>query len=120
MPINYEKETPLPHRFWESFVKQTQGGSGSVAAGASTYKEIQPPVGETWLIFVVMGMDGPQDKCWCGYYKYDGTTEEWMGGNYGGYFFIAIIDNSNYIRLYFTNDDTSTWNYAYGYSVFKL
>jgi len=119
-------QTQFP--FWSVLIHQTQS-SVTVAAGTSPFISIQPPTGETWLVWLDFCMITYVAGTYVVYYDYDGTTTRMHNYSYtkGSYGEVVphlgvskIWTNSLYARLRFKNPDTVTRYGQYGYSGFKL
>ena len=114
--------------FWSAIVTQTQGDV-SVAAGASVYVDVQPPSGETWLVFFDAYLEQATTAAY--YYDYDGSTRRLHvrcrvdNDDYGLHSplltgLCKILTNSRYASLRFYNWSASDRAGCYGYSGFKL
>jgi len=122
--------------FWSAIITQTQG-SVSIPSGSTVYVDIQPPSGETWLIWVDYSHT-EIDKNYQSnvkYYDYDGTTRRMhfykrrsptTTYDYGVYFhtyglsLMKVLTNSLYGSLCFYQSVGSEKTAYYGYSGFKL
>lgn len=112
--------------FWSSIITQVQG-SISVPAGTSTYVNIQPPAGETWVVEIAAGVDtaGINKLNYC---DFDGTTERKHTGMFVNSTTVnvpimsltRIISNALYAKLSYANTRTFADTAYYGYSGFKL
>jgi hypothetical protein len=112
--------------FWSAIINQTQG-SVTIAASTTTYVNIQPPAGETWLVWIDTLYDYPAYQVY--YDDYDGITRrrhtgQYTGGGYGDIrphlHVMKILTNALYGSLEFYNGATSAYTGYYGYSGFKL
>jgi len=110
--------------FWSAIITQVQG-SVSIASLTETYIQIQPPVGETWLVEIAFWADYPSGRV--SYYDYDGTTRrlhvrDFVIDTYGKYrpnlVLERVLTNSLYASLNFYTWGATTG--YYGYSGFKL
>jgi len=113
--------------FWSAIITQ-QYASISVAAASWGVVDIQPPVGETWLLYLTTG--GNAD--WLRFIQYrdfDGVTErehyvtaiDDAYERVKGTSIIKILTNSLYGRLrYYNAYGTAAVTATYGYSGFKL
>lgn len=132
MPITiaYPARVDLPSKFpfWSAIILQSQG-SVSVAAGSTVVVDIQPPVGETWLIDIVASTRTDAGyRASVQYLDFDGTTARLHVENHvkpgrGEEFATPIsvqrvLTNTLYGRLSFYRDTSGRGNY--GYSGFKL
>jgi len=113
--------------FWSAIITQVQG-SVSIAAGASAYIDIQPPVGETWWIHITSASDTKYISDH-EYYDYDGTTRRLQFcmciytdyEDRRGVSLRRVLTNSLYGSLRWYNEHPSfTYTAFYGYSGFKL
>ena len=114
--------------FWSAIITQTQG-QVSIAATSTGYVIIQPPSGETWLIYIdsVLWTAGNQSRIlWT---DYDGTTARWHiatmldGGNDYEWRHLSVakvLTNTLYGRFEVYNPGAGAYNFSYGYSGFKL
>jgi hypothetical protein len=114
--------------FWSAIIAQTFGIS-SVAASSAVAVAVQPPSGETWLIFADLWLE-------CGvagskaFYSDSGDISYlhqnfYTGGSYGDIQphigVIKILTNTRYGHLRAYNaDSANARNFRYGYSGFKL
>jgi len=114
--------------FWSAIITQTQG-QVTVAANNFGYVYIQPPAGETWLVYIDYILNNMTSGNECQYHDYDGTTARLhticdVGGTYGirtpFLSIVKILTNSLYARLSYYNASTSSQYGFYGYSGFKL
>jgi len=127
MPIQYEKETPLPHRFWNSVIEPTVD-SGTIEGGATVYLTIQPPSGETWLVFVNAIIFHYVNGSYIISYYTDGVSDEEIFGDfcdasrvkYPCLQLIAVITNTKYLKFEFYNNDSASTKRVLMYSGFKL
>ena len=127
MPVDYSKETPLPHRFWESIIEPTVD-SASIAGGDTVYLTIQPPSGETWLVFVNAIILHYVNGSYIIAYYTDGTTDEEIQGDfcdasrvkYPCLQLTAVITNTKYLKFEFYNADSVGTKRVLMYSGFKL
>jgi hypothetical protein len=127
-------QTKFP--FWSAIISLSQG-TVSVPAGSTVYVAIQPPAGETWLVWLNLywvGVSGSPMHLWL--YDYDGSTmrahtgigQEPTGspgyGNYTnplGLGALMILLSTLYARIgYHNGTSATTYSGYYGYSGFKL
>ncbi|RLI46532.1 hypothetical protein DRO69_02810 [Candidatus Bathyarchaeota archaeon] len=113
-------QTKFP--FWSAIIEQTQG-EVSVAAASTSYVNIQPPSGETWLLFIDATDAGSDTST--AYCDYDGSTRRihtfmGSGGTCGRGSLVKILTNSLYASLRLQNFSTASKTFYYGYSGFKL
>jgi hypothetical protein len=121
--------------FWSAIITQVWG-SVSVPTATYVYVDIQPPVGETWLIWIDYTLPAGKGATNYMYYAdYDGAIENLHKAlirepttnyNYGHYFWYQsvnvckVLTNSLYARFCFYQNTGATWTGRYGYSGFKL
>jgi len=122
--------------FWSAIITQTYG-EVSVAAQSYVIVTIQPPSGETWLVWIDFSLSDVDSGYGFSldYYDYDGTTFQrhaWKcrsyttNHNYGNFFkatsmdLMKVLTNSLYGALKFSHSYTSEKIGYYGYSGFKL
>jgi len=119
---------PGKYPFWSAIIEQQQG-SVSVAANSTANVDIQPPSGETWLIWLSMDLNFVASGSYVAYKDYDGATERthdrsYIGGSYVNFEphleLCKILTNSLYARLTAKNTYSSSVTFYYGYSGFKL
>jgi len=114
--------------FWSAIITQTWG-EVSIPAGANVTVNIQPPVGEIWLVEIGVYLYPRPDYIRSCYYKdYDGITERTHANlvradaTYDSHGFTAalerVLTNSLYARIFYYSANATTANY--GYSGFKL
>ena len=111
--------------FWSAIITQQQG-SVSVAADSTSYIDIQPPSGETWLVELAFSWTAWDGNFVSLYYDYDGSTARLhvagrgAGDNLGELILTRVLTNTLYARIAARNRLTSAYNFYYGYSGFKL
>lgn len=119
---------PPKFPFWSAIITQTQNAV-SVAAGASGSVVIQPPSGETWLVWIDEYFDSTTSGNEIEYQFYSGSAisthnESWTLGSYGiaapTLGVLKILTNSSFGRLYAYNKASAAVYFYYGYSGFKL
>jgi len=120
-------QTKFP--FWSAIIEQQQG-SISIAANSWGSVDIQPPSGETWLVFISASVQFN----YCSvvkpirYSDYDGTTARIHLDSHGRdssdwgvqIVYPVILTNSLYARISARNSDSVARTLYYGYSGFKL
>jgi len=125
MSLAYSR-TKFP--FWSAIIEQQHGGI-TVASSSSAFVEIQPPPGETWLVWIDVNLWTDAAYSTVGYYDYDGATRRAHRltrtlGSYGYSFpnlgVLKVLTNSLYASLYIYNADSAESDAYYGYSGFKL
>lgn len=113
--------------FWSAIITQN-AGSISVASGATGEIVIQPSVGETWLVWINMGIavDGVQTGRVV-YVDYNGITERqhlyvfmYNASNTILPSITKVLTNSLYGKIKYFNNTPGTNTFVYGYSGFKL
>jgi len=120
-------QTKFP--FWSAIITQQQY-QASVAPNATILVSIQPPAGQTWLIYLDTYLDGLRYLQYIYYRDYDGTTVRYhtYRGKSDTYtrlinwiFTAKILTNTLWGQIYAWNDnDTYSRVFRYGYSGFKL
>ena len=114
--------------FWSSVIDQQYGNYG-VNANSFLYVTIQPPSGETWLIYIDFYLATTKTNCNVKYWEYNGSTARrhnkcTIGGSYGiltPHLSVSkILTSSRYARLEFFNADSTIHSGYMGYSGFKL
>jgi hypothetical protein len=114
--------------FWSAIITQSQGSVYCSTAGTVYYVTIQPPAGETWLIWLDFYLDYGGGNSYVRYEDYNGTAARWhsdcfTGGTYGSVYphlgVMKILTNSLYGRMAFVSGASGKYGY-YGYSGFKL
>ncbi|RLI87286.1 MAG: hypothetical protein DRP01_02205 [Archaeoglobales archaeon] len=111
--------------FWSSIITQSHG-EVSVDGESMTYVTIQPPSGETWLVWIDFLMASSASPSHVRYYQFDGTVRILHRGTdfnasvepHLGV--LKILTHSLYASLRFYNGDTNPMTGYYGYSGFKL
>jgi hypothetical protein len=123
--------TQVKFPFWSAIITQVQV-SPTCAGGATTYIDIRPPAGETWLVYadwyIRCDICSSVDQVAMFYYDYDGRTvrlhrvtyglSAGANGIYGVNHVLKVLTNTLWGRLGIYTAYTYTC-YA-GYSGFKL
>jgi hypothetical protein len=100
-----------------------------VPAASSVTVDIQPPAGETWLVWIDSIIDIDYSGTYIQYMQFDGVsgylhTKHHSGGSYGDVrphlHVLKVLTNSLYARIYAYNSSGYTVGVYYGYSGFKL
>jgi len=117
---------PPKFPFWSAIITQSPN-SAVVPISSGIYVDIQPPPGETWLIFLQAGLNDGFDL---GYFACDGVARYRgvyyrSGGTYGyiltDFVVQAILTNNMYASIYAYNySSAGTRTIYYIYSGFKL
>jgi len=119
---------PSKFPFWSAIITQTYGNV-PVGVSSSVTVDIQPPAGETWLIWLDSWINANAAGSKVVYVQYDGShtyvvTYVETGGTYGDriphYGVLKVLTNSLYAQLSFTNTSAAGVSGCYGYSGFKL
>jgi hypothetical protein len=114
--------------FWSAIITQA-ASNVSIAAGSSGTVLIQPPAGETWLIWLDFHFLDYTSGDYIIYKSYDGTTyydqnRFQTGGSYGDMLphlgLLKVLTNSLYAAMAVSNASTASHYFYYGYSGFKL
>jgi len=122
--------------FWSAIITQTQG-SVTVPHDAAAYVDIQPPAGETWLLWIdwFLYHTTPGYVLSVTYMDYDGVTRRFQRGrrrdpttnyDYGHFAYteglgvMKVLTNSLYGSLYSYHNTGVDQTTYYGYSGFKL
>jgi hypothetical protein len=105
--------------FWSAIILQTRG-SVSVPANTTVNVVIQPPSGETWLVWIDASIERIISHV--RYSDFDGTTARiHVDGTNPRIGVLKILTDTLYARLTFYNDTSyHTQTAYYGYSGFKL
>jgi hypothetical protein len=123
-------QLPVKFPFWSAILTQS-ANSVTVSAGATYTVAIQPPSGESWLVWVNAFENQTASGSYAAYYAYNGTsaTLQYASYTYNGAYglstpYIAMLElltSSLYgqIALYNANTDSSCPG-GYGYSGFQL
>jgi len=94
----------------------------SVSAGASVRITIQPPAGETWIVFVGGHILYKTANGHCG--VYDGTDQEIFdhkdASEYGSVSCTTLANNAQYAYIFHRNPDTFARDSFIAYSYWKL
>jgi len=123
-------QLPVKFPFWSAILTQS-ANSVSISAGATYTVTIQPPSGESWLVWVNGFQNNSAYGSYVAFYAYNGTTATIQiasytgGGNYGlntPYLgVLELLTSSLYGQLAIYNANTSTsLSGGYGYSGFQL
>ena len=120
--------TRVKYPFWSAIIPQTQNGL-SIAAFSSLTVTIQPPTGETWLVYLDLMLATTTSGGYVEYQQVAGTstyihTRFVTGGTYGDYVphlsLTKILTNANYAQILYYNASAGSTVAYYGYSGFKL
>jgi len=119
---------PPKFPFWSAIIEQTHG-SANVPATSEVYIDIQPPEGETWLVWIDFYLPPASAPQLVEYDQYDGTdrlphTMEMRNIDYTRYIsklqVAKVLTNSLYASIRGENNDSVAHMFVYGYSGFKL
>jgi hypothetical protein len=114
--------------FWSAIITQNEG-SISAASGVTSVVNIQPPTGETWLVWLDFFLDDYTAGNCVFYDDYNGVNVRYhnffdSGGTYGDrkphLGLLKVLTNSLYARIGCLNAAASARYFYYGYSGFKL
>jgi len=128
--------TQTKFQFWSAIIPP-QGDFVSVASGTDTWVDIQPPNGETWLLWIYWGINGVDAGAILSlvYYDHEGTLmterirrqrEGTTNYDYGHYYnsdyigVTRILTNSLYATISFYQNTGGSRTGQYTYCGFKL
>jgi len=127
-------QLPVKFPFWSAIL--TQSANTVSISGLSTYTvTIQPPSGESWLVWINAFADDTMAGTYVAYYAYNGTSatlqyasyagENASGNTAPGYStprigMLELLTSSLYGQVAIHNQETSSITGGYGYSGFQL